>query len=280
MPLNNTPISKTTRAADHPVLLTALWLIVGCTPTDGDARQSTTSISAAPQELARDIDAAESNLGQTATSAPIEITEVSQSVAPLAIVDNPQVDELGFPELDESRDFFAPPPTKAVKVEVAVTEQSDPQTVRLIGFVHSSDDDARSALALLKIGERLVPMREGESRDGIKLLAIDREVRSVSIEHRRERLTLLMMEQPIVNHAEPVSRPSPYRHRIRERHPSQDRPTVPIGADTPDSLFTPPETPLPNNQSTPADSPILLPDEIQLPELPELPGIEGLPAST
>ena len=109
------------------------------------------------------------------------------------------LDDLKIPELADEENFFLPPKPETVKTQTAVATEAKQETVRLIGFVRSEFEEEHQAMALLKIDERLVPIRSGESFENVDLISVDLAKRVAIVQFHRKRLTLTMMDQPIVN---------------------------------------------------------------------------------
>nr|WP_143547833.1 hypothetical protein [Rhodopirellula sp. SM50] len=188
------------------------------------------------------------------------------------------VDEGDVSPIPDHLDFFMPPKTATVKVEVATSEpEMEQSTVRLIGFVTSDAEDEHATLALLRVGGKLIPIQAGEEFDGISLLSTDRKNRSVEIRHLDECMTLAMMDQPIENPAVQGLAVQPVRRRATAPKPTTRHSAARDNFHLSDPEFaTPPEPDL-GLGAIPAGMDLELPEELRLPEMPELPELEGLP---
>ncbi len=174
-------------------------------------------------------------------------------------------------ELPEGVNFFAPQRATSLAVEVT-GDQEKSLTVRLIGIVRSSETSDQDATALIKIETHLIPLKVGESSGEISLLSIDTAARSATIQHGRERLTLVMMDQPITNTTTNADRPRlfPQSPATGNRSHSASR----RDEMTPPGIVVPEIEPL--IEPFRDQSPIDLPDDLELPELPELPGLDDI----
>lgn len=184
------------------------------------------------------------------------------------------LDDLKIPELADEENFFLPPKPETVKTQTAAATEAKQETVRLIGFVRSEFEEEHQAMALLKIDERLVPIRSGESFENVDLISVDLTKRVAIVQFHRRRLTLTMMDQPIVNQVGP-ERASPLFARQTRGQGSKPRSAEPpVGVkELPDEL-APPETPEIDLPQVPAQSDVQLPDDFELPDLPELPSLD------
>lgn len=188
------------------------------------------------------------------------------------------LDERDISPIPDHLNFFLPPKTATVKVDVDTPEPATEQaTVRLIGFVTSDSEDERSTMALLRVGGKLVPIQAGEEFDGISLLSTNMKNRSVEIRHLDERMTLAMMDQPIENPAVQGLAVQPIRRRTAHSKPTPRQSAARGEFHLSDPGFaTPPEPDL-GLDAIPVGMDLELPDELRLPEMPELPELEGLP---
>ncbi|WP_182865738.1 hypothetical protein [Stieleria mannarensis] len=188
------------------------------------------------------------------------------------------IEQLDLPSIPENVNFFSPPKAKTVKVEVETPQEETEQAIiRLIGFVTTDPDNTSSTLALLRVGGKLVPLHAGEEFDGISMISISCRERSAEIGYLGERLTLVMMNQPIENPA--VEGPSPRRRRQRTPSRVPISPPGEIREDfqLPDPGWETPADPDLGLKSISEELEIALPDDLPLPEMPELPELEGLP---
>ncbi|MCS7465458.1 hypothetical protein NZK35_02095 [Stieleria sp. ICT_E10.1] len=188
------------------------------------------------------------------------------------------LDERDVSPIPDHLNFFLPPKTATVKVEVDTPEpEIEQSTVRLIGFVTSDSEDEHATLALLRVGGKLIPIQAGEEFDGISLLSADMKNRSVEIRHLDECMTLAMMDQPIENPAVQGLAVQPVRRRAAHPKPTTRHSAAPDEFQISDPGFaTPPEPDL-GLGAIPDGMDLELPEELRLPEMPELPELEGLP---
>ena len=178
------------------------------------------------------------------------------------------------PDFPADANFFAVPAAAPAQVEIARSSTSEQVTIRLIGFINSAPANQQQRSALLKFGKRLVHLREGESYDDTKLLSIDD--RTVTLQRKRDRWTLAMMDQPIVNRAASPSSLS--------RNHSRKRPTLSASltgtahpGDTPlVQPWTPDAPVLPVSDDQPSGLNVEQPEALPMPELPDINGLPGL----
>ncbi len=256
-------------------ILVALICVSGCGP-----EQST--VTAQP-EAALPLSTVDhrASVGPAISDADAE-TSTEERVTVQRRVDQPPAEvapeERDISPIPDHLNFFLPPKTATVKVEVATPEpEIEQSTVRLIGFVTSDSEDEHATLALLRVGGKLIPIQAGEEFDGISLLSTDMKNRSVEIRHLDECMTLAMMDQPIENPAVQGLAVQPVRRRATPRKPTTHHSAARDDFHLTDPGFaTPPEPDL-GLGAIPAGMDLELPDELRLPEMPELPELEGLP---
>ena len=160
----------------------------------------------------------------------------------------------------ETDDFFAPPQVAVQPKQVSpVTGQLDP--VRLIGFISTVEDNKPKQKAIVKVGNQSMVVQEGETFLDIELLDIGD--RSITLQRNRERWTLTLFGQPIINAAPAVTQAdSVARSSGRQRKSASREPNMP-----------------PREPMIPSTIPPLLPPpvQIQLPEIPEPPQLPSTP---
>tara|TARA_R110002072_G_scaffold155657_2_gene306102 strand:- start:165537 stop:166439 length:903 start_codon:yes stop_codon:yes gene_type:complete len=103
----------------------------------------------------------------------------------------------GFrPPFPSNTSFFSPPEVeKAVALpDSASVAEIHHAHVRVIGFSQIKDRDPR---ALLSIGGHLQSVKEGDSVNGVTIVALDAP--NVTLQQRTERWTVALFKQPIVN---------------------------------------------------------------------------------
>tara|TARA_R110002049_G_scaffold27321_2_gene94124 strand:+ start:239252 stop:240046 length:795 start_codon:yes stop_codon:yes gene_type:complete len=170
--------------------------------------------------------------------------------------------------LSADASFFAAPKIESTTKQVVTIDQGhDP--VRLIGFVGDESTDA-GRKAILKIGEKMVTVRQGESLDGIDFVNI--QGRSITMQRDRDRWTLSLFDQPLVN--KPQLRPlgPVLSRRSSRRKPSTPRNWSPSRSGSQGFHAKPP------NELPPIDEPVIeLPEPPEPPDLSDLPGMEDLP---
>ncbi|WP_145388601.1 hypothetical protein [Stieleria neptunia] len=196
----------------------------------------------------------------------------------LPLTKNNAFDEQDISAIPDHLNFFLPPKTATVKVEVDAPEpETEQSTVRLIGFVSSDAEDELATLALLRVGGKLVPIQAGEEFEGISLLSTNMKNRSVEIRHLDECMTLAMMDQPIENPAVQGLTPQPVRRRTTSPSAISRHSAAPDEFHLSDPGFATPPDPDLGLGSIPAGMDLELPEELRLPEMPELPELEGFP---
>lgn len=162
---------------------------------------------------------------------------------------------------DEDANFFALPSVAPVRQQVSSAQPIAHDTVRFIGLIDLGTADSRGKRALLKIGKRLMQISVGEEALGIKVIAI--EERSVTLQRGRDRWTLAMLSQPIVN--KPVaSKPLGSRIRASQVYDAAG----PSAVVDPASMSEPPEEAVAEIEIPAADQ--TLPD----PVVPQEPNLE------
>lgn len=183
---------------------------------------------------------------------------------------SPSVPDAVLPEFPDDVNFFKLPQPITVRNEVAVNVSEKQKSIRLLGFVNPNPTDTTQKLALLKIGDRLVNLREGEKFEEIELLTI--EDRTVTLQQQRDRWSLAMMDQSVVNQA--VAMPKP-RGRRQSPAGTINNPVVSDFRPTPIAEPWMPKAPVLPGVGEKFD-PLMPPIEPPTPELPntrDLPGI-------
>ncbi|QDT11435.1 hypothetical protein [Planctomycetes bacterium K23_9] len=177
-------------------------------------------------------------------------------------------------EFPDDVNFFMPPRTSEPTLETVVSTADHRHSVRLIGFANATPGDPTRKAAILKINDKLIRLGVNESHDGVTLLAI--QDRAVTLQSGRERITMTLMGQEIVNqpsrHASRhlTRRATTQRNRRRTPTRSELRPAQsesPLARDIPVDPARIPEPP-----TLPEDPP-----ELRMPEMPDLPDLEGVP---
>lgn len=218
-------------------------------------------------------------------TAEIGANDLAPATQAVRLASRSAIPEAWLADLADQENFFLPPQiddTPAVEVTVNETHN----TVRLIGFATTSLRGESVAKAILKIGDSMEYMGVGDTRDGVSLLEI--EQRSVKLQQGRERWTLALNSQPIVNPAQapnrrtrqprqqatsrpqpgsrsgqPAAEPAGSKQNLWSSNPPQGRP------ETPD-FPAPPELPEMPDFKFPE------PPEIEgFPDLPGFPGFDG-----
>lgn len=182
-----------------------------------------------------------------------------------------------IPDFPEDVDFFSSPKAMPVRNELAADASKEQKSIRLIGFINPNPLDDSLKLALLKVGDQLVHLRVGQTFEDVELLSIDD--RSVTLQRQRDRWTLAMMDQPVVNRA--TAPPKPMRRQSTSRgaadnlvkHAVTPQFNEPPLAD----VWEPPTPKHPRSRKNSESQSFALPDDLEMPELPELPDLEGLP---
>ena len=111
---------------------------------------------------------------------------------------------------NEEESFFSPP-TVAEQTNQVIEATPEHQAVRLLGFANRGGKNGTERLAILKIGDRMLFMTEGETQKGVELLKIDG--RTVHLHRGRDRWSLALMKQPVVN---PGVQPPSLRNRASQ----------------------------------------------------------------
>lgn len=152
-----------------------------------------------------------------------------------------------LPPISEDENFFRPPASSLPAKETIEVGEAH-QKVRLLGMASTRNAGKIVPKAIIKIDDQMLYMEVGERYGEIKLLEIND--RSVILQQRRERVSLALMNQPIVN--KPVALPS--------RSPRKRSPSYPAAVRS----FGP---------ASPLAGPFDIP-EMEIPEMPKIPEIE------
>ena len=176
----------------------------------------------------------------------------------------------------EDMDFFNAP-TVSVESNQVIEATEDSAPLRLIGFISVPSESGISDKAILKLGEKMLTLGAGEVADGVEILEI--KDRSVTIQRDRQRRTLGLFDQPLVN-------PIVVRKSNKSRNGSQARSTssrgmsrtIERGRPRVRALPTLPLGPRPASVGVTASGRASTRrggfDPSELPELPERPGLE------
>lgn len=172
--------------------------------------------------------------------------------------------DLDAPLADDAQ-FFAPPMVETPTKQVMQSDRGH-EPVRLLGFVGGDSDKADARKAILKVGEKMITIGEGESVEGIEL--VDIQGRTITMQRDRDRWTLALFDQPLVNQSQQRKMPSTRRRSTQSSSVSRPNPR-PTSYDAP-------------NNSTPGIpavvEPIIdLPEPPAPPDLTDLPGMDNIP---
>ena len=181
-------------------------------------------------------------------------------------IEMPSIPDFDAPLADDAR-FFAPPKIETPSKQVMESDRGR-APIRLLGFIGDETIEPDSRKAILKVGDKMVTIAKGQAVEGIELLSI--QGRSITMQRDRDRWTLSLFDQPLVN--QPQSRPlkkTGRRNRTARSSNPVPRPQ-PWAAELP-SHGTTSQPPLRFNPM--AD----LPEPPAPPDLGELPGVDDLP---
>lgn len=168
------------RGGDADIDLRASSVDTGLTPSStADAKVDGNPVSFKPAELPAAPEIAVEGHGTEDTS---------ENTAEASDVEREQV--------SDDMDFFSAPRVSVESQQVIeATEDSAP--LRLIGFISAPSESGVIEKAILKLGDKMLTLGAGELADGIEILEIKN--RSVTIQRDRQRRTLGLFDQPLVN---------------------------------------------------------------------------------
>lgn len=250
---------------NFPALLVGcLWILTGCqpsTPSQGNRQ----SLAPGKPKDEQPFQATRKSSGPPAASVvenggkPAKELKVKEALLPAK---NPLPVQPDDEIISEDENFFALPTVAAApKVMVEPTKASEP--IRLLGFFREERENAEVVQAILKVGSKNYLAVIGDEIEGAQILDIDS--RSVTFQKDRERWTLTLHDQPVVNQ-EPI-RPAPTA-AAPSRSVRPRRETRPVSIPSP--------TLPPNNAVGQPPAASLVPT-MTLPELPKLPDLSNLP---
>ncbi|OYP34435.1 hypothetical protein [Rhodopirellula sp. MGV] len=190
------------------------------------------------------------------------LTLVAQSASQPTIQQPFTIESIG----DKEPGFFTEPVEEVRKPAAVPTEETNTDTIRLLGIIRPSVPNA-TATALFRIEDQFVALEDGQRHDGITIRSIDCQTRTVLVEQQGQTVSIHLSSQPIVNQAPPQSRSATSRRTDERANLNRGTMSSAQASGIPSAIPNAIDLP---QLSPPGSLPSV---DLQLPTLPELPGL-------
>lgn len=200
-----------------------------------------------------------------------QTTAVSKLVTVPHKAPAPELDQRWVTPLQENERFFTAPELKITASPRPSTEANQPRrAVKLLGIASVGDSNDVDIQAVLKVDDRMIYKKVGETIDEIEV--IDIGLRSITLQSQGERWTIDLANQPVINKAQSTNR------SVTSNSPRRAKVVMPIAtsraAESNLPTLSEPKVHAPVPETATATSMPKLP-ELDLPPLPNLPNFES-----